>query len=106
MFGDLMGNMQEQQEQLREKLRSVTVQGQAGSGAVVVTAYATGEITDLVINDSKVDVTDTEGLQDLIIVAINEALKLAKETEQREAQGMLSGMLPPGMDQFKNLFGE
>ena len=102
MFGDLFGNVQQQQEEMKKKLATITVVGEAGDGAVKVTASANREILDISIDKSKLDWDDVEQVQDLLLAAVNNALEKASVEEQAEAQKLISGMIPPGMS---GLFG-
>ena len=101
----MFGNMEEIQKKLREKLVTILVEAQAGDGAVTVQANATRAITNISIDSSKIDLEDTEQLEDLLLVAINRAIELAAEKEAAEGQNMLKEMMPPGMGGLSDLFG-
>lgn len=101
MFGD----MEEKQKEMQQKLAGITLEGVADAGAVRVTVTASREIVNISIDKEKVDVTDMEQLEDLIMVAANRALSAAADKEAEEAQNMLKNMLPPGMGGLGNLFG-
>lgn len=103
MFGDLFGNVQQQQEEMKKKLATISVVGEAGDGAVKVTASANREILDISIDKSKLDWDDQEQVQDLVLAAVNNALEKAMVKEQAEAQKLISQMMPPGMS---GLFGQ
>ena len=102
MFGDMFGQMEEQQKALREKLSAIYVEAEAGDGAIKVTATATRELTNIKIDPSVVDLEDIEQLEDLLLVAINRVMEKAAAKEAAESQELLSNMLPPGMG---DLFG-
>lgn len=102
MFGDLFGQMEEQQQALREKLREIIIEEEAGDGAVKVTVNAARELTDIQVDPAIVDPEDVEQLQDLLLVAVNKALEAAAVKEAAESQKLISNMLPPGMS---GLFG-
>lgn len=106
MFGDMFGNMQEKQEALKKKLAEMTVEAEAGDGAVKITANAAREIVNISINKDLLDWEDSEQVEDLMLVAINRVLALAQEKEQIESQKMISDILPPGMDGLKGMFGQ
>lgn len=105
MFGDLMGNMKEQQKEMRRKLAEFKVEAEAGNGAVKVTANANRELLDIKFDKNKLDWDDAEMVQDLIIAAVNKALEKAAEKEAEEAQNIMKNMLPPGMGDLGGLFG-
>lgn len=102
MFGDMFGQMEEQQKAMREKLREVEIESEAGDGAVKVTVNAARELTNITIDPASIDTEDVEQLEDLILVAVNRAMEEAAEVEAIESQKMLNDMLPPGM---AGLFG-
>jgi DNA-binding YbaB/EbfC family protein len=97
MFGDLLGNMEEQQKEMREKLAGITVEAQAGDGAVKVVVNANREIVNISIDPAALDDGDVEQLEDFLTVAINRALRQAAEEEAKTTQRLLRDMLPPGM---------
>ncbi len=102
MFGDLFGNMEAQQKELRAKLANIEVEAQAGDGAVKVIANANREIKNIVFNQDMLDMNDIESLEDLLIVAINRALEQAAMREAEETRQSLAQMLPPGLsDMFR-----
>ena len=100
-----MGNMKEQQKEMRRKLAEFKVKAEAGNGAVKVTANANRELIDIQFDKEKLDWEDMEMVQDLIIAAVNQALEKAAEKEAEEAQNLMKNMLPPGLDGLGNLFG-
>lgn len=102
MFGDMMNQMQEMQEQMQKQLAGHTFSGEAGGGAVTVTCTGAREITNVKIDTDQIDLDDAESLEDLIVVATNRALEKAAEYEQSQAGSMMNNMLPGGLG---NLFG-
>lgn len=101
MFGD----MEEKQKEMQQKLSTIFLEGVAEGGAVKVTVTAAREVTNISIDKDKVDTSDLEQLEDLIMVATNRALSAAADKEAEEAQNLLKNMLPPGMGGLGNLFG-
>ncbi|MFK8102113.1 MAG: YbaB/EbfC family nucleoid-associated protein [Saprospiraceae bacterium] len=105
MFGDMFGNMEEKQKELRAKLATIIVEADADNGAVKVSANANREITNITIDRAKIDVEDLEQVEDLVMAAVNRALLLAAEKEAEGSQSLLKDMLPPGMGDLPNIFG-
>jgi hypothetical protein len=105
MFGDLMGNLKKQQEEMKERLSKITVESDAGDGAVKVIASANRRIIDIKLDERKIDLTDVAMIQDLVLVAVNKALDLASEKEQEEAQRIVKDLMPPGLGNLSGLFG-
>ena len=106
MFGDLLGNMQQQQEEMAAKLDSIIVDADAGGGAVKVKATASRKILNISIDKEKLDWDDTEMVEDLILTAINNVLEKAAIKEAAESQKLISQMMPPGLGGLGNLFGK
>lgn len=104
MFGDMLGNLQENQENMKKTLATITVEAEAGDGAVKVQANAAREILNISIDKEKVALEDTEELEDLLVVALNRVIELASSKEAEESQKMVSNMLPPGMEGLTDMF--
>ena len=102
MFGNLFGDVQQKQEDMKRQLATFLVEAEAGDGAVKVKANAARQILNVSFDKSKLDWNDQEQVEDLTLAAVNRALELATAKEQEEAQKMLQEMLPPG---FGNLLG-
>jgi DNA-binding YbaB/EbfC family protein len=91
--------LQEQMQKAQERLALKTVTGSAGGGMVLVTANGKGEIQKVQIDKQAVDPRDVAMLEDLVLAAVNSALRAAQEAQA--AEGPLSGGLP----NLGNLFG-
>ena len=93
--------MQEKMTALREELGRKTVESDAGGGMVTATVNGRLEVVRIRIDKGKVDVNDTEMLEDLIVAAIAAAQRRASEMIQAEMSkaagdlGIPPGMLPP-----------
>jgi hypothetical protein len=100
MFGleNMFGDMEAQQQAMREKLAAFVVESEAGEGAVKISANANREITNISIDPEFLKNAEAEELEDLLLVAINRALQQALEKEGEETQQLLKNMLPPGLD--------
>ena len=92
-----MGNMEEKQAEMKAKLAKITVEAEAGDGAIKVSANANREILNISIDKSKLDWEDSEQVEDLLLVAINRVIKNATEKEAEESQKLIQDMLPPGL---------
>lgn len=88
---------------MRQQLAEITIEAEAGDGAVKVTANANRKILDIAINREKLDLEDLEQLQDMLLTAVNRALEKAQIKEQAEANKMIQNMIPPGLE---GLFGK
>ena len=83
----------------QEELADKDVTGTAGGGMVTAVVNGAGtEVRSIGINPDAVDPEDVEMLQDLVVAAVNEALRAAKALESETMGGLAGGMgLPPGL---------
>lgn len=95
MLGDMMAQMQQQQQALQDKLGAMRIT-EAADG-VSVTVSGTRDVIGVKVEDRILADGDAEQLEDLLLVSLNRALAKAAETEQTEAQSLMSGMLPGGL---------
>lgn len=91
--------LQKKLAQAQEELATKEVSGSAGGGMVTAVVNGGGtEVRSVAINPEAVDPEDVEMLQDLVVAAVNEALRAAKELESQTMGGLAGGMgLPPGL---------
>ena len=75
--------LQQQMTDMTEQLDSAVYEASSGGGMVSVTIDGTHEVKSITINPQVVDPDDVEMLQDLIIAAVNEAVR--KSAEDRES---------------------
>lgn len=87
--------MQEQLMQAQEALGDQTVEGTAGGGVVTVVANGHKVLQSVTIKPEAVDPDDVEMLQDLVLTAVNDALKKADELSQSQLGGLTKGMNLP-----------
>lgn len=84
--------MQRQMEENQKELETKEFTAKAGGGAVEVTVTGKKEITKVVLSQDVVDPDDIEMLQDLIIAATNEALRMAEEANTKAMGDMTGGL--------------
>ena len=87
----MQGHLQKMQEDLQHKV----VNGSSGGGMVAVEADGRGQIKKIKIDPSLASQTDFEMLEDLIVVAVNDAQKKATEMAQEEMSKLTGGMNLP-----------
>lgn len=90
---------QMQQEMLRieTELKDSTVEGSAGGGVVNVTVTGKQELISIAIDPAAVDPADVEMLQDLIVAAVNDALRASRELAEQKMAAVTGGLRLPGM---------
>ncbi|MGF6376450.1 DNA-binding YbaB/EbfC family protein [Clostridiales Family XIII bacterium PM5-7] len=92
-----MQAMQKQMEQMQAELEEKEVTTTAGGGAISVTANGKKEITNLTIDKEVVDPDDVEMLQDLVMAAVNEAMRQIDELSNDEMGKITGGLNIPGL---------
>ncbi len=89
--------MQEEMEKVQSELEDKTVEAKAGGGMVTVTVNGKKEIVSLKINPEAVDPDDVETLEDLVMVAVNDAIKQADEMMADGMSAVTGGLNIPGL---------
>jgi len=99
-FKDLMEQAQGLQAKvaaLQEQLADVTVLGSAGGDMVKVEATGTQEIVSIKIEEELLNSGDRELMEELIVAAVNDALKKSRELLTQEISKLTGGMRIPGL---------
>ena len=89
----MQDNMQKMQQELEAKEFEVSV----GGGAVTVKVNGKKEVLDVTMKPEVVDPDDIEMLQDLVISAVNEALRKVDDAQSSQMSKMTVGMNIPGL---------
>ena len=84
--------MQKQMEQTQAELEEKEYESSAGGGVVKVKINGQKEITSITIDQEVVDPDDVEMLQDLIMAAVNEAIRMQAEDEKEQLGKITGGM--------------
>lgn len=89
--------MQMKMKKLQEELALKTYEGTAGGGAVKVVANGSNVLKSIEITEEVFKSGDLEMIQDLVLVAANEALKTAKDASAAEMEKITGGLNIPGL---------
>lgn len=89
--------MQAEMAKTQEELKQKTVEVTAGGGVITVIANGSLEITDIKIQPDAVDPEDVDMLEDLVLAAVNEALRKAQDMAAQEMEKLTGGLNIPGM---------
>lgn len=100
MFDKLL-QVQQQAEEIKKRLDTITVTGEAEGGKIKVSATGNKQITGIDIDETFLKQAEKEELEELLIVAANKAIALAENAHQSEMQAVSQSML----GNFGNLFG-
>jgi DNA-binding YbaB/EbfC family protein len=94
--------LQAQMAQAQEELKNETVEASAGGGMVTVKATGDLQIAEIKISPEAIDPDDPELLADMVLAAVNEALRSAQSLAESKLGGMaglgdMGGLGLPGM---------
>jgi DNA-binding YbaB/EbfC family protein len=84
--------MQKDMELAQEQLKSEIVEASAGGGMVTVKMSGALELREVRIDPSAVDPEDVEILSDMVLAAVNEALRMAQELAESRMGGATAGL--------------
>lgn len=102
MMGGMAGlmkqanQMQLKMKKLQDELATREFSGTSGGGAVAAKVTGDNKVVGLTIDPEVMKSGDAEMLQDLVVSAVNDALKTAKETSSQEMSKITGGMNLPG----------
>jgi hypothetical protein len=99
-LGKLMkqaAKMQQQMEQIQASLAARTVEATSGGGAVKVVAKCDGTIASIKVDPQALNPSDAQVVEEMLLIAINQALNQAKEISNTEMGKATAGFSLPGM---------
>jgi DNA-binding YbaB/EbfC family protein len=89
--------MQQKMARLQDELASQEVEASAGGGMVVARVTGKQQVVAIKIDPAAVDPEDLDMLQDLVVAAVNEAIKKSQDLVQQEMSKITGGMNIPGL---------
>ncbi len=99
MFGgNFLEDMQAAQEALEKQMNELEVTHRSPGGGIELSINGQSQITDLNIDSTKIDLSDKEQLEDMLIITLNEALAQLEQMKIDLTNESMKDMLPPGMD--------
>ena len=91
--------MQESMDKLQQELDESLIEVEASGVAIVITISGNGSLNSIKIDPEIIDKDDAEGMEDLILTAVNQAINEAKKFSEEKNKEITSGMqLPPGLN--------
>ncbi len=93
----MLQQMQTRMAKIQEELGEQTISADAGGGLVTVEVTGLQELRAIKIKPEAVDPDDVETLEDLLVVAVNEAMEKAKEVASKKFGALTGGMNIPGL---------
>lgn len=91
----MMGQIQKMQDDMRraqEALANATIEATAGGGVVKAVVTGEGDLRRITIDPSVVDPNDIETLEDLVVAAVTEAVRQARELAQQKLGAVTGGL--------------
>jgi nucleoid-associated protein EbfC len=92
-LNEMMKQAQEMQEKLQREMADIRVEATVGGGMVSVAMSGSKQVLSVTIDPKTLADGDVEMLQDMVMAAVNEAVRKVDE----KLQGRLGAMLPPGL---------
>ena len=89
--------MQQEMLRIQTELETLTVDGSAGGGVVKATVTGKQELVSVAIDPGAVDPSDVEMLQDLIVAAVNDALRASRQVAEQKMAAVTGGLQIPGL---------
>ena len=89
--------MQKEMARVQEELGEITVESSAGGGVVKIVANCHQELQEVHIDPAAVDPDDPTLLEDLVLTAVNDALKKSRERAAEEMEKVTGGLKLPGL---------
>jgi DNA-binding YbaB/EbfC family protein len=89
--------MQQEMVRIQGELEATTIDGSSGGGVVSATVTGKQELVSITIDPSAVDPADVEMLQDLVVAAVNEALRASRDLAEQKMAAVTGGLRLPGM---------
>lgn len=92
-----MRKMQQEMARVQEELANTIVEGSAGGGAVTVAVNGDFKVTKVTLRPEAVDPEDIETLEDLVVVAFNDALGKVQTLSSSKMGALTGGLKIPGL---------
>jgi len=89
--------MQKKMLEVQEELKDMEFEASAGGGAVKIKVNGGQEILEIKLNREMIDADDLDMVEDMVMVAVNDALKQSKDEAKNKMSGLTGGMSIPGM---------
>ena len=91
------GVMQNKIAKMQQEMAERTVEASSGGGMVKVVATCQQDIVSITIDPKALEGGDVEMLQDLVLTAVNEAVRIGRATMDREVSAITGGIKLPGI---------
>ena len=93
----MMQQAQQMQERMQKQMAETVIEASAGGGAVTVKVNGSKQLLAITIDPEAVSKDDVEMLQDLVLAAVKDAVKMAQELQAKRLSVLTGGMKIPGL---------
>jgi DNA-binding YbaB/EbfC family protein len=99
-YGSMMKQakiMQKRMMEAQQELKDMEFEASAGGGAVKVKVNGSQKVMEVKINKEIIDSGDTDMIEDMVMVAVNDALKQSRDEAKSKMSAITGGMSIPGL---------
>ena len=96
-MNQMLKQAQQLQERLQQEMSTIAVEGTAGGGMVTVTVNGHKHVQKITIDPEVVSKDDVTMLQDLVVAAVNDAIRRVDDELKRKVGGIMGGLGLPGL---------
>jgi len=89
--------MQKKMAEMQEELKKMEFEASAGGGAVKAKVNGEQEVLQIKLDTEMIDADDLDMVEDMVMVAVNDAIKQSKDEAKSKMSGLTGGMSLPGM---------
>ncbi len=89
--------MQKKIMEVQEELKKMEFEASAGGGAVKVRVNGDQEVLEVRLDKEMIDIEDMEMAEDMVLVAVNDALRKSKDEAKNKMSALTGGMELPGL---------
>jgi len=89
--------MQKKMAEIQEELKNMEFEASAGGGAVRAKVNGEQEVLEIRLDKEMIDAEDLDMVEDMVMVAVNDALRQSKDEAKNRMSGLTGGMNIPGM---------
>jgi DNA-binding YbaB/EbfC family protein len=89
--------MQKKMLEVQEELKKMEFEASSGGGAVKAKVNGEQEVLEIKLNSEMIDAGDLDMVEDMVLVAVNDAIKQSKDEAKNRMSGLTGGMNIPGI---------
>jgi nucleoid-associated protein EbfC len=103
VFGNLFGDLEKKQNELKDQLKKIEIEGSSSDGLIKLKVNALREILNIEIHEDLLTQDSKEKLEDILLSTLNDVLEKAKISESEHSKKLVTDMLPPGFSHMAGM---